>query len=56
MAIYSIVMSIGFMIAFPVVGSLVQSSGLALCVVRDWRGVARRARAVERSCLRAQAP
>jgi len=27
MAIYSIVMSIGFMIAFPVVGSLVQSSG-----------------------------
>ena len=27
MAIYSIVMSIGFMIAFPVVGSIVQSSG-----------------------------
>jgi MFS family permease len=27
MAIYSIVMSIGFMIAFPVVGSLVQSAG-----------------------------
>ena len=27
MAIYSIVMSVGFMIAFPVVGSLVQSSG-----------------------------
>lgn len=27
MAIYSIVMSIGFMIAFPIVGSLVQSSG-----------------------------
>jgi MFS family permease len=27
MAIYSIVMSIGFMIAFPVVGALVQSSG-----------------------------
>jgi MFS family permease len=27
MAIYSIFMSIGFMIAFPVVGSLVQSSG-----------------------------
>ena len=27
MAVYSIVMSIGFMIAFPVVGSLVQSSG-----------------------------
>ena len=27
MAIYSIVMSIGFMIAFPVVGSMVQSSG-----------------------------
>ena len=27
MAIYSIVMSIGFMLAFPVVGSLVQSSG-----------------------------
>ena len=30
MAIYSIVMSIGFMIAFPLVGSLVQSIG--------WRG------------------
>jgi MFS family permease len=27
MAVYSIVMSIGFMIAFPVVGSIVQSSG-----------------------------
>ena len=27
MAIYSVVMSIGFMIAFPVVGSLVQSAG-----------------------------
>ena len=27
MAVYSIVMSIGFMIAFPVVGSLVQSAG-----------------------------
>ena len=27
MAVYSIVMSIGFMIAFPLVGSLVQSWG-----------------------------
>ena len=27
MAIYSVVLSVGFMIAFPVVGSLVQSSG-----------------------------
>src|SRR4030095_11553143 len=27
MAIYSVVMSIGFMMAFPVVGSLVQSAG-----------------------------
>jgi MFS family permease len=34
MAIYSIVMSIGFMIAFPVVGVLVQTWGLASGVAR----------------------
>ena len=42
MAIYSIVMSIGFMIAFPVVGAIVQSLGLARGVARRsaWRSIA----------------
>ena len=38
MAVYSIVMSIGFMIAFPVVGSLVQSTGWRAAWM--WIGVA----------------
>ena len=45
MAVYSIVMSIGFMTAFPVVGSLVQSCGLAIRMARDRCLAARRSRA-----------
>ena len=44
MAIYSIVMSVGFMVAFPIVGSLVQSWGwraawlaIGFALVAAWR-------------------
>ena len=47
MAIYSIVMSIGFMIAFPVVGSLVQSWGWRSAWLSIGIASARRSRATE---------
>ena len=55
MAIYSIVMSIGFMIAFPVVGIARAVARLAIGLVRDRRGVARRLAPVS-SAARAKAP